>query len=320
MEKLERRGLFWGDIVDRWEMAAKTGLLGDKPKERSYLLDQLYRLKYANQWRNILASDICKSDARILLNEMKDAGLSLSMQKKVKSSINLVFKWAIEEGLVDLNNSPVEGIKLAQKTEKVPKILTLDEVRTLLTQAKLRNHSWFHIWSVALLTGMRSGELMALRWTDVEFDKGTIQVSRSIKQRGGCEKSTKSGYWRTIPISSELRSILIELKNERGGEDFILPRPDGWIQGYAGKILRIFLKEIGIEKDIVFHTLRACFATHLLATGAEAAKVMQIGGWKDFKTFQIYIRLAGISVKGVTDSLSLLPGIGLDNVVSLHNH
>jgi len=151
----------------------------------------------------------------------------------------------------------------------------------------LRQHTWYHIWSVALLTGMRSGELMALRWTDIEFDKSIIQVSRSIQQRVGGEKSTKSGYWRTVPISSELRSILMELKNERGNEDFVLPRAYGWSQGYAGKTLRIFLKEIGIEKDIVFHTLRACFATHLLATGAEAAKVMQIGGWKRPRPFNV---------------------------------
>ena len=52
---------------------------------------------------------------------------------------------------------------------------------------------------------------------------------------------------------------------------------------------------------MVFHTLRACFATHLLASGAEPAKVMKIGGWKDLKTFEIYIRLAGVDISGVTE-------------------
>ena len=57
----------------------------------------------------------------------------------------------------------------------------------------------------------------------------------------------------------------------------------------------------------MFHTLRACFATHLLASGAEPAKVMRIGGWKDLKTFEVYIRLAGIDVTGVTDAFNILP-------------
>ncbi len=69
------------------------------------------------------------------------------------------------------------------------------------------------------------------------------------------------------------------------------------------------MKEIGIEKDVVFHTLRACFATHLLASGVDQATVMKIGGWQDLKTFQIYVRLAGIEVKGATDVLDVLPKI-----------
>jgi site-specific recombinase XerD len=90
-----------------------------------------------------------------------------------------------------------------------------------------------------------------------------------------------------------------------------------WKAGQAGVILRQFLTDIGIPKDVVFHTLRACFATHLLASGAEAAKVMAIGGWKDFKTFQIYIRLAGVDTAGATDNLSLVPRFDFSNVVAL---
>jgi hypothetical protein len=44
-----------------------------------------------------------------------------------------------------------------------------------------------------------------------------------------------------------------------------------------------------------------------LASGAETAKVMEIGGWKDQRTFGIYIRLAGVDVLGATDSLEILP-------------
>jgi len=320
MEKLEGRGLFWDEIIDRWHVSAKNGLLGDKVKNEVYFKDHLYRLKYTKGWKNKVAADINKADARKLLNDIKESGLSLSMQRKIKGSIGLIYKWGMEEGFISHNYNPVDGIQLHQKSEKVPMILTLDEVRKLLTEAKIRRHTWYHVWAFALLTGMRSGELLALRWSDIELDKSSIRVSRSLSQRIGGEKCTKSGYWRTVPISDELRSIIVSLMAERENKEFVLPRLTGWKSGFGGKILRIFLNEIGIEKDIVFHTLRACFATHLLASGAEAAKVMQIGGWKDFKTFQIYIRLAGVSVKGVTDSLNLLPDINLANVLNLKNH
>ena len=51
-----------------------------------------------------------------------------------------------------------------------------------------------------------------------------------------------------------------------------MPQHPEWKHGDAGKVLREFLQQIGIQKDITFQTLRACFATHLLATGVEAMK------------------------------------------------
>lgn len=68
--------------------------------------------------------------------------------------------------------------------------------------------------------------------------------------------------------------------------------------------------------EVAFHTLRACFATHLLATGAGPLKVMRMGGWSDLKTFQIYLRMAGVDVKGVSDGLDVMPhGRLTENVV-----
>jgi integrase len=69
----------------------------------------------------------------------------------------------------------------------------------------------------------------------------------------------------------------------------------------------MFLKKIGIDKDVVFHTLRACFATHLLSTGVEPIKVMIMEGWSDLKTFQIYLRMSGVDVRGVAEALDVLP-------------
>ena len=107
------------------------------------------------------------------------------------------------------------------------------------------------------------------------------------------------------------------MKNERSNEEFVLPHLTGWDHGYAGTILRNFLKSIGIEKYVNFHTLRACFATHVLASGAEPIQVMKMGGWADFKTFQIYVRVAGVDVKGVTDNFKVMPKVFDDENVLL---
>lgn len=206
-----------------------------------------------------------------------------------------------------MTHSPVFGLKIVLKEDKKPEILKLEEIRYLLHMARERNHLWYSIWAVALLTGMRNGELYALKWSDVDFEKGLITVQRSYNKRTKEFKSTKAEYWRTVPISEELKHLLLHL---RGGgatpcSDFVLPRLGLWVQGTQARVLREFCSSVGLS-PIKFHTLRACLATQLISSGVEPIKVMKVCGWLDLKTMARYVRLAGIEESGVTEKLRLL--------------
>lgn len=159
---------------------------------------------------------------------------------------------------------------------------------------------------MALLTGMRNGELFALLWTDIDFDQARITVSKSYNTRGRITKSTKSGKWRMVPISNELMALLIELKVHAKSREHVLPRLPGWDDGRQAEILRKFCVGIGL-KSVKFHALRACFATQLLAHDIAPARIMKVCGWQDMKTMQYYIRLAGVDEKGATEPLKILP-------------
>ena len=173
---------------------------------------------------------------------------------------------------------------------------------------------------MALLTGMRNGELFALKWCDVDIDNSIITVQRSYNKRVKVFKSTKAGYWRTVPISEDLKEVILDLKKNSKSE-FVLPRLKYWERGEQAKVLRSFCHFINIQ-PIKFHTLRVCFATQLLGDGVEPMKVMKVCGWRDLKTMARYVRLAGIDEKGVTDNLKILPAKERDlrNVVSMFNH
>lgn len=308
---IEGRGLKWEDVIFRWKTYASQGLLGDKQRDPHYINDHVNRLtRYTQPWLNRVASDLTKGDGRLVLSQAKDSGCKVGQLKKIKSSVNVIFKWAIEEKLVvGVQTSPTEGVNVSDKAERVPKILTLEEIKIFLQAAKQENHPWYHIWSFAFLTGMRSGELKALQWKDIDFERRIISVSKSYSDAKRVIKCTKAGYWRNVPISKDLQQIMMELKQATkcDAEDFVLPRHGTWDNGEAGKVLRAFLKKYGINTHVVFHTLRACFATHMLAQGVDQATVMKIGGWRDIKTFQIYVRLAGVEVKGATDVLQVIP-------------
>ncbi len=96
---------------------------------------------------------------------------------------------------------------------------------------------------------------------------------------------------------------------ERGNETNVLPILSEWKNGEGPNVLRLFLEDTGVTKHIVFHTLRACFATHLLSLGVDSSKVMRMGGWSDLKTFQIYLRLAGVDVFDILPTMDQLENV-----------
>ena len=169
---------------------------------------------------------------------------------------------------------------------------------------------------VSLLTGCRSGELYSLRWSDVDLENRTISVSRSWNSKNGFT-STKNQKSRIVPISEELLQFLKELKLSRGGEEFVLPHLTEWTRGDAAKVIRKFCRSLGIT-DIRFHDLRATFITSLLARGESLARVMAIVGHADMETTNVYLRKAGIELRGGTEKLGYkIPNAHNGNVLKL---
>lgn len=302
------KGATWEDVIGRWELAMRAE--GNHfPYSWTTIKDYascLYR--WTADWLKVPASQLNRADGRAILSMMEREGKSRNFRKNVKYMVNVVYKWGIEERLIPhVNVTPVEGVKLTHDPiEKVPDILTIDEIRKLLEEAKLLEHPWYSVWAMALLTGMRNGELHALLWTDVDLDNRKITVSKSWNTRTRSVKSTKAGYWRTVPISDELFKLLSELKVTTGQTPHVLPRQIGWDKGEQARILRKFCIGVGM-RPVCFHSLRACFATQLLAHDVAPARVMKICGWRDLKTMQHYVRLAGIDERGATQVLKVLP-------------
>lgn len=300
------KGILWSSVVDQWEE-----FLIRCESERyvaTTIKDYVAALHlWTKDWFNIPANAITKGDVRDVFDRMDQAGRTRNHQGNLRNIINMVFKWAIEERIVkDIYENPVTGVKIWRaKYEPVPDIFTLDQIRTLLKAAKSHEHPWYPVWAMALLTGMRNGELYALTWSDIDLVDRKITVSKSYNTRMKSVKSTKAGYWRTVPISDELYILLNELKPKTGASEHVLPHPSSWSKGGQAMVLKAFCIGIGLP-SIKFHALRACFATQLLAHDVSPARVMKICGWKDLKTMQYYIRLAGVDEKGATNVLRIM--------------
>jgi integrase len=251
-------------------------------------------------WGGRLVDSITTDEIRTLIRE-KVAHRSINQQKNILKFIRAVFAYAVEIGAI--NRNPCPDMKF-RAGDKIRQCLTESQVRLLLEKAKDLDSEWYEVWAVALYTGMRSGEMFALTWDKVNLEMRQIKVDCSWNNKDGF-KSTKSGDDRMVEIAPALLPILKELKLKQGGDSaFVLPRLEKWEKGEQARELRMFLISLQLPR-IRFHDLRATWATIMLGRGIEPIKVMYMGGWKDMKTMMIYMRKAGIEIRGITDSLRL---------------
>ncbi len=250
-------------------------------------------------WNDRYLEDIAPSDVHNMVFEHVH-GVSSYHRKTMLKIIKRIFSMAIEEGV--MNRNPAVGIKV-RVPEAIQSVLNKNEVTILLREAKAVKHRFYSHWCLAVLTGMRSGELHCLRWTDVDFVTGFISISKSWTRYNG-EGPTKTAKNRVYPMSNECRLFLQELKLELGNSEYVLPRLWEWDHGCQGKIIREFCTGIGIT-PITFHDLRATFITQMLNNGVPLAKVMSIVGHTSLKTTQGYLRLSGKDVEGATEALDI---------------
>lgn len=308
----------WRDVVEAWGVAAANRDIFIKPVSRSTIDDYVAVVwKLAPEWLNLPTDKIDKVAVWTKFNQIEDE-ISITRRKRFRSAFDAIYRWAILKKLVTgIESLPSEGFRTHRKVEeKKPQILKLDEIRKLLEAARRLESPWYPIWAVALLTGCRSGELYALQWDHVDFEKRVLFIHRNWTNKSGFGP-TKGRYWRTVPMNSQLERLLKERRQNTGSSRFVLPHFQSWTDGRQAEELKKFLVGVGLP-PVKFHTLRACFATQLIADGIAPAQIMKICGWKDLKTMERYIRLAGIDVKGATDGLKLLsPAETMENVVNL---
>lgn len=224
--------------------------------------------------------------------------------KSVRSAVNTMFDWARLERIIPAHiDSPARGVSIPKVATKIQPILNRDEIKLFLRKAREIGHEYYYLWAVAVSTGCRSGELWALRWTDVSFETRMISITKSFFSRLGCDKSTKTKVSRQVPINAALEALLKELKLKTASTGYVLPRITSWRRGEAS---RSFCQALGLP-EITFHATRACFAVQCLVGGVDIVTTMKFGGWKNVKSFQHYVRLAGVDIKGATDILNLIP-------------
>ncbi len=223
-------------------------------------------------------------------------GISAGRIKYIHSVLKRALNYAKRIKIVGSNVS--DGIELSPIKEHEIEPLTVEHAQLLLH--KVREHHLEALLTLAISTGMRKGEILGLRWQDVDLQKGELQIRRTlgymahIKFFEGEPKTDKSKRKLTLPqfvIDALKRHRALQLEkrlqagstwvdkdlvfpNKKGG--FIIPRT---LSNHFDKLL----VEVGLPR-IRFHDLRHSAATILVSMGVPMKVIQDILGHSTFST------------------------------------
>ena len=214
----------------------------------------------------------------------KKGGLSSKTVHDLSVILSQIITYAKEKGYTALD---CDIVTKEPKTKKLD-ILSSDEHHQLVQGCMLRLNPETLGFMIAVYTGVRIGEICALKWQDIDFSDRVIHITKTLQRIKNTEstgaktkiivgepKSSRS--YRDIPIPPDLFSILLQMRGSNKayvltGQALKYMEP----RTYQTKFKR-YLKEFGI-RDIKFHVLRHTFATRAIAQGFELKSLSEILG------------------------------------------
>ena len=256
------------------------------------------RTYHIQQFVQYLATEKKRLDGR-------EGGIAASTVKRYTTVLRSIVTMAYKLEYIEDDIGRSRRIEFPKEETKEVEAFTLEEVGDILKA--LESEPW-HIRAVievALFTGCRRGEIVGLKWSDIDFENQRISVKRSIYKLSdgkAREKEPKSKCSiRTISIPERLCKTLTEYRLQQNRHiaylgdgwrnlDYVFTEEDGYVMNphTPTKQFDHFLKRHGI-RHLKFHGLRHTSATMLLANGCDIKTVSSRLGHADISTTNIYV-------------------------------
>jgi integrase len=263
---------------------------------------------------------------RRFVAEMAADGVSPATILGVRAVLRLLLGTAVEAGAILVN--PCTGIKVPRPTRPEMHFLTAEQVEDLADtistpEPKAAGHGASPHWRTdlpeygllirfAAYTGLRAGEIGALRVRRLDFLRSTVEVAESATEVNGelVYGPTKNYHRRSVPLPPFLRDDLAGLLRSRphDPDSFVFTAPEGGPLRHNNFYRRHFKPAVlraGLPDDLRFHDLRHSFAGFLIAQGAHPRAIMERLG---HSSIQVTLGTYGHLLPGIDERLT----VGLD--------
>lgn len=232
--------------------------------QKDYL--QIYEIHIKPTFQYSILNDIKVADVKAWKNTVLEThALSRSRYLKFARVLNFIFKYALENEIIDKNPASLvdKKSKLFSKSKRnqSEKYYTSSEAKEMIEKAD----GWFRIMLITYLhLGIRTGEGLALKWSDIDFEKCTITIQRSMR-KGILKDGTKTGKDRVIRLPLPLKVELFSYKEVCTSKIWLFPNEKTGKPFYeSNSIIKWYFKPLLTACNIeykTFYALRHTFAS-----------------------------------------------------------
>ncbi len=228
------------------------------------------------------------------MKKMTDEGFAPASIMRKLATLKAFFHYLLAEGKIE--NDPTADLKLPKIGKRLPKALTMNDVRKLLITPRksLRDRAALEL---LYASGLRASELIGLKLGDINFEASFVKCFG------------KGGKERIVPIGQVAKDVLKkyieterpqQIKKGKIPESMFLDRNGTALSRQAlWDIIKKYVKKSGLKSKTTTHTLRHSFATHLLENGADLRTVQEMLGHANIATTQIYTAVSRERLKKV---------------------
>lgn len=235
-------------------------------------LEGLFKNRIIPTFKRFRLEDIKPLDIVSLLESQKKE-ICADRVKKIKNLLNTIFDYAFDNDLVEKNPVQARSVKSVDLsyTPKNTKAYTTEEISLILDNAK----GWFKIFmELSFKLGLRTGECMALKWSDFDFDTEKLSLQRSITKgvitEQNINSSSNKNHFRKIQLFPDLVKLLKNYYQLRPSDEWLFINKDGRYYRESKTIVDYHLKPLLKKINIEYKTL--------YATRRSYASVMSYGG------------------------------------------
>ena len=200
-------------------------------------------------------------------------GLSAKTVRNLHQTLSSALDLAVQQRLIPSN--PAAGCALPRAERQEIRTLTTDQLNAFFREAKASGV--LELYYLDLATGLRRGELLGLRWEDIDWQHRELHIRRQLARVGGkvteAPLKTKNAY-RTLPLGEDTIGILAQQKEKVGTSPWVFPGPAGGPLSPDSVLhmLHRVLERAGLPR-LRFHDLRHTFATLALQNGIDVKTV-----------------------------------------------